>query len=89
MFAADPAATVPWSQVDLTGDVAIVIGAEHEGLGEPWRRCAAESGGQVIGIANATTVPSTNPTGGGVMYSEGGALKWRGSAGTVTVIAAA
>jgi len=46
-------------------------------------------GGGVIGIANAGTVPSTNPTSGGILYSEGGALKWRGSSGTVTTIAAA
>lgn len=47
------------------------------------------SGVKVIGIVDATTVPTTNPTGGGVLYSEGGALKWRGSSGTVTIIAAA
>jgi hypothetical protein len=47
------------------------------------------SGVKVIGIADAGTVPSTNPTGGGVLYSESGALKWRGSAGTVTTIAVA
>ena len=41
----------------------------------------------VIAIANATTVPSANPTGGGVLYVEGGALKYRGSSGTVTTIA--
>lgn len=46
-------------------------------------------GSLVVGIANAATVPSTNPTGGGVLYAEGGALKWRGSSGTVTVIAPA
>jgi hypothetical protein len=43
----------------------------------------------VIGLANAATVPTTNPTGGGVLYAEGGALKWRGSSGTVTTIAPA
>ncbi|MGW1828834.1 hypothetical protein ACWCO0_09670 [Streptomyces tubercidicus] len=43
----------------------------------------------VVGVANATTVPATNPTAGGVLYAEGGALKWRGSNGTVTVIAPA
>ena len=42
-----------------------------------------------IGIANATVVPSTNPTGGGVLYVEGGALKYRGSSGTVSTIAPA
>lgn len=47
------------------------------------------SGVKVVGIANATTVPTTNPTGGGVLYVEGGALKYRGSSGTVTTIAAA
>ena len=47
------------------------------------------SGKIVIGIANATTVPSTNPIGGGVLYCEGGALKYRGSSGTITTIAAA
>jgi len=47
------------------------------------------SGVGVIGIANAATVPSTNPTGGGVLYCEGGALKYRGSGGTVTVLGVA
>lgn len=47
------------------------------------------SGAKVLFIANATTVPTTNPTGGGILYAEAGALKWRGSAGTVTTIAAA
>ena len=38
-------------------------------------------------LADANVVPDGNPTGGGYMYSEGGALKWRGSSGTVTTIA--
>jgi len=46
-------------------------------------------GSGVIGITNAVTVPTTNPTGGGVLYVEAGALKYRGSSGTVTVIAPA
>ncbi len=45
------------------------------------------SGAKVIGIANATVVPTTNPSGGGVLYVESGALKYRGSSGTVTTIA--
>jgi hypothetical protein len=44
-------------------------------------------GVKVIGIANATTIPSSNPSGGGVLYVENGALKYRGSSGTVTTIA--
>lgn len=43
----------------------------------------------VIGIADRVTAPSTNPAGGGVLYAEAGALKWRGSAGTVTTVAPA
>lgn len=46
---------------------------------------ASSSG--VIGILNAATVPTGNPTGGGVLYVEAGALKYRGSSGTVTTIA--
>ncbi len=46
-------------------------------------------GTQTVFIANAGTVPTTNPTGGGIMYVEGGALKYRGSSGTITVIAPA
>lgn len=46
-------------------------------------------GAKTIGIGNAATVPTTNPTGGGVMYAEAGALKWRGSSGTVSTIAPA
>jgi hypothetical protein len=45
------------------------------------------SGALVMFIANATTAPTTNPTGGGILYVEGGALKYRGSSGTVTTIA--
>lgn len=47
------------------------------------------SGAGVVGISNRTTAPTTNPTGGGVLYAEAGALKWRGSAGTVTTMAPA
>jgi hypothetical protein len=40
--------------------------------------------GGVIGIDNASANPSTNPTGGGILYADAGAGKWRGSGGTVT-----
>jgi hypothetical protein len=40
----------------------------------------------VIGIGNGTA-PSTSPAGMGQLYVEGGALKYRGSSGTVTTIA--
>jgi len=40
----------------------------------------------VLLLANATA-PASNPTGGGYLYVESGALKYRGSSGTVTTIA--
>jgi hypothetical protein len=46
-------------------------------------------GDGVIGIRDATTAPTTDPATGGILYSEAGALKWRGSSGTVTTMAAA
>jgi hypothetical protein len=46
------------------------------------------SGVQVISIANATTNPSTNPTGGGILYCDSGALKYRGSSGGVISLGA-
>jgi len=44
-------------------------------------------GTKVFFIANATAVPTSNPTGGGIVYVESGALKYRGSSGTITTIA--
>jgi hypothetical protein len=38
----------------------------------------------VMGVSNATTNPTSNPTGGGILYADAGAGKWRGSSGTVT-----
>jgi hypothetical protein len=46
-------------------------------------------GTAVTFIGNATTVPTTNPTGGGILYVEAGALKYRGSSGTITTLGAA
>ena len=44
-------------------------------------------GDRVVFIGNVATAPSTNPAAGGVLYVEAGALKYRGSSGTVTTIA--
>ncbi len=43
----------------------------------------------VVGIYNATVDPTTNPSGGGILYASGGALKWRGPSGTVSTPGAA
>jgi hypothetical protein len=47
------------------------------------------AGQGVIAIANALVAPSVDPGGGGVLYVEDGALKYRGSEGSVTTIAPA
>jgi len=44
------------------------------------------SGSKVTFIANASVVPSTNPSGGGIIYVELGALKYIGSSGTITTL---
>lgn len=46
----------------------------------------AGGGVGVLPIANATTAPTTNVATGGVLYVQAGALKYRGSSGTVTTI---
>jgi hypothetical protein len=43
----------------------------------------------VLGIINRTTAPTSNPTGGAILYTEAGATKVRGSGGTTTTIAPA
>lgn len=49
---------------------------------------AGTSGDKVIVMANGTA-PSTSPAGVGQLYVESGALKFRGSSGTVTTVAPA
>ena len=62
---------------DATGNVAInSTGSFGSGTG-------------VVFIANRTAAPSGTPTGGGILYCESGALKFKGSSGTVTTIAPA
>jgi hypothetical protein len=43
-------------------------------------------GAGVMGIANATTAPTSNPTGGGILFVETGALKYRGTSGSAATI---
>ncbi|KYF87776.1 hypothetical protein BE20_24845 [Sorangium cellulosum] len=47
------------------------------------------NGQGVIGIGNVTSIPTSNPVGGGCLYAQTGSLRWRGSSGTVTTIAPA
>lgn len=47
------------------------------------------TGDLVTFIGDASTVPTANAVGGGILYSDSGALKWRGSSGTTTVMGVA
>ena len=60
--------------IDSSGNVGIGVGA------------FGTSAAKVLGLANATA-PSTSPAGMGQLYVESGALKYRGSSGTITTIA--
>jgi len=74
-----------------TGFETIVVFQRLAAGGNIGLRTTSQFGGGhgVIAIANATVVPSVNPAGGGVLYVEDGALKYRGSKGTITTIAPA
>jgi hypothetical protein len=45
--------------------------------------------GSYVFVANAAAAPTSNPSAGGFLYVEAGALKYRGTSGTVTTMAAA
>ncbi len=49
---------------------------------------AQAAGTNLLNLFNGTA-PTSNPSGGGFLYAEAGALKWRGSSGTITTVAAA
>jgi hypothetical protein len=61
-------------RIDSSGNVGIGVSA------------FGTSAAKVLGLADATA-PSTSPAGMGQLYVEAGALKYRGSSGTVTTIA--
>jgi len=65
--------------MSLTGNANLLLGTTTD---------AGTSGAKVIVMANGTA-PSSSPAGVGQLYVESGALKYRGSSGTVTTIAAA
>jgi hypothetical protein len=77
--------------VDLRSQYEIV------GIGDNMALCPNQSptstmlgaGAGVFSITNCITVPTVNYASGGILYAQAGALKWRGSAGTVTTIAPA
>jgi hypothetical protein len=45
------------------------------------------SGERIIYISNASNVPTSDPVGGGYLYVQSGQLRYRGSSGSVTILA--
>ena len=50
---------------------------------------ASVTGTGVVGISNATNVPTGAPTGGGILYVTGGALTYRGAGSAKTIVTSA
>jgi hypothetical protein len=74
------------NEMALFQNNAAIVRLLNSNMGLRTTDCGASAVG-CFGIANATTVPTGAPAGGGVLYVEAGALKYRGSSGTVTTIA--
>jgi hypothetical protein len=68
-----------------TTDVMTIFDSRNVAIG---LASVGSSAVNVLGLGNATA-PTTSPAGGGQLYVEAGALKFRGSSGTITTIAAA
>jgi Protein of unknown function (DUF2793)/Collagen triple helix repeat (20 copies) len=94
---ANPALIIQQQNATSTGDIlqlknsaatAVFSVAQNGNLGIG-ASAAFGSGVGVIGIKTATTLPTVNPVGGGILYVDAGALKYRGTSGTVTTIAVA
>jgi len=75
---------VTFSKSDNTNKVVITDQA-NVGIGQATFGTSSKF---VLAIANGT-VPTTSPAGCGQIYVEGGALKYRGSSGTITVLGVA
>ena len=72
--------------LNTSGQTTVVISGSRN-VGLAGGTISVGGGAGVVFVSNATTVPTSNPTGGGILYVEAGALKYRGSSGTITTIA--
>lgn len=61
----------------------VIVGYDNIGL---FGEISAGGGVGVVFLKNAGTNPGSNPSGGGILYCDSGALKYRGSSGTVTTL---
>lgn len=72
-------------ELAVSGVTVVTISSDNVGIN---MTSFGGSAAKVIAIGNGTA-PTTSPAGGGQLYVEAGALKYRGSSGTVTTIAPA
>jgi len=75
------------SILSQTGGLTNIVLGVQRNVGLAASTGSFGGGQQVVFIGNSGLIPSTNPTSGGILYVEAGALKFRGSSGTVTTIA--
>jgi TrmH family RNA methyltransferase len=79
IVAAAPAGAVPWDETDLTGPVALVLGAEHEGLSAAWLAAADRT--VTIPMAGAADSLNVASSGAVLLYE---AVRQRRAAGKRT-----
>jgi hypothetical protein len=77
------------SLVSVSSGGSLTVGGNINGLNLRVNGGDTSNGSGILALLNAGTVPTTNPSAGGIIYVEAGALKYRGSSGTVTVLAPA
>lgn len=75
--------------INYTDGTSLLVAYEPGSGNIRFRTTDVGGGVGVMGIGNVVVAPSTTPAGGGILYVEGGALKWKGSSGTVTTVAPA
>jgi hypothetical protein len=93
VFNIDAAGSITATNLTMTGGAIIANGGQTS-IGVASSRnvflnAASGSFGSGAGvnfIGNATTAPSTSPTGGGILFVETGALKYRGTSGSNATI---
>lgn len=75
--------------INYTDGTSLLMAFEPGSGNIRFRTASTAGGAGVFAIGDCPIPPPSIPAGGGVLYSEGGALKWKGSSGTITTIAAA
>jgi hypothetical protein len=73
-----------WLTDGANGVFAIGISPSGQGCNLTSNNSGFAGGVGVVKVTDRTTAPTSNPAGGGILYSEAGAGKWHGSSGTVT-----